>query len=61
MWVQLSVTWTCVVCTANTEILLDMVGKLQSESVALVHQIPFTTDQKDLAHIVEKVGESYLY
>jgi len=40
---------------ASTDILLDMVGKLQNPSVALVHQIPFTTDQSGLAHSVEKV------
>lgn len=40
---------------ASTEILLDMVAKLGRPNVALVHQIPFTTDQKGFAHAVEKV------
>ncbi|ELT91838.1 hypothetical protein CAPTEDRAFT_221670 [Capitella teleta] len=40
---------------ANTELLMDMVAKLQSPRVALVHQMPFTTDQVGLAAAVEKV------
>jgi ceramide glucosyltransferase len=40
---------------ASTDILLDMVAKLQNPNVALVHQIPFTTDQKGFAHTVEKI------
>ena len=41
--------------TASTEILLDMVGKLNNPKVALVHQMPYTTDQAGLAAAVEKV------
>ena len=41
--------------TASTSILLDMVSKLDSPDVALVHQMPFTTDQPGFAHAVEKV------
>lgn len=41
---------------ASTDILLDMVGKLHNPKVALVHQMPFTTDQPGLAAAVEKVG-----
>ena len=37
-----------------------MVGKLQNPKVALVHQMPFTTDQKGLAATVEKVGSILL-
>jgi len=32
-----------------------MVSKLDSPDVALVHQMPFTTDQPGFAHAVEKV------
>lgn len=42
-------------CTANTDILKDMVAKLDNPRVALVHQMPFTTDQLGLAHTIEKV------
>ncbi|ESN97475.1 hypothetical protein HELRODRAFT_85342, partial [Helobdella robusta] len=43
---------------ASTEILLDMVSKIQAPNVALVHQIPFTRDQQNsFAHAVEKVGD----
>jgi len=40
---------------ASTEILVDMVSKLNDPKVALVHQMPFTTDQEGLAAAVEKV------
>lgn len=40
---------------ANTEILVDMISKLQQPNTALVHQIPFTTDQPGFTHAVEKV------
>jgi len=40
---------------ASTDILVDMVARLQSPNVALVHQLPFTTDQTGFAHAVEKV------
>ena len=40
---------------ASTDILLDMVSKLDSPDVALVHQMPFTTDHPGFAHAVEKV------
>ncbi len=33
-----------------------MVAKIQDPKVALVHQMPFTTDQSGLAATVEKVG-----
>ncbi|KAI0208508.1 Ceramide glucosyltransferase-B [Lamellibrachia satsuma] len=39
----------------NTDILLDMVGKLENPKVALVHQMPFCTDQQGLAASIEKV------
>jgi len=41
--------------TGSTEILLDMVCKLQKPNVALCHQMPFTTDQKGFAQSLEKV------
>ena len=41
--------------SASTEILLDMVGRLNHPRVALVHQMPYTTDQAGLAAAVEKV------
>lgn len=41
---------------ASTTILLDMVSKLDNPDVALVHQMPFTTDQPGFAHAVEKVN-----
>lgn len=41
---------------ASTDILKDMVAKLENPRVALVHQMPFTTDQKGLIHAIEKVG-----
>jgi len=44
-----------IVVTANTYILLDMVSKLDNPDVALVHQMPFTTDHSGFAHAVEKV------
>lgn len=40
---------------ANADILKDMVAKLDNPRVALVHQMPFTTDQLGLAHAIEKV------
>ena len=40
----------------STDVLIDMVGKINSPEVALVHQIPFTSDQKGLAAAVEKVN-----
>ena len=47
---------------ASTDILLDMVSKLDHPDVALVHQMPFTTDHPGFAHAVEKVGISvYCY
>ncbi|XP_060601487.1 ceramide glucosyltransferase-like isoform X1 [Ruditapes philippinarum] len=39
---------------ANTQILLDMVCKLQKPNVALCHQMPFTTDHKGFAQALEK-------
>lgn len=39
----------------NTNMLLDMVVKLNDPKVALVHQMPFTTDQRGLAAAIEKV------
>jgi hypothetical protein len=33
-----------------------MVAKLENNAVALVHQMPFTTDQEGFAHAVEKVS-----
>lgn len=32
-----------------------MISKLNSHKVALVHQMPFTTDQEGLAAAIEKV------
>ena len=40
---------------ASSEIILDMVCKLQKPNVALCHQMPFTTDQKGFAQTMEKV------
>ncbi|XP_053405294.1 ceramide glucosyltransferase-like isoform X2 [Mercenaria mercenaria] len=39
---------------ANTQILMDMVCKLQKPNVALCHQMPFTTDHKGFAQSLEK-------
>jgi len=51
-----------VMLAASTDILLDMVSKLDHPDVALVHQMPFTTDHPGFAHAVEKVGISvYCY
>ena len=36
--------------------LLDMVGKLQLPNVALVHQLPFTSDNPGFSAAVEKVS-----
>lgn len=40
---------------ASTEIMLDLVCKLQKPNVALCHQMPFTMDQKGFAQTMEKV------
>ena len=45
-----------VLFAASTEILMDMVGRLHDPRVALVHQMPFTTDQPGIAAAVEKVS-----
>ena len=45
--------------TASSEIMLDMVCKLQKPNVALCHQMPFTTDQKGFAQTMEKVGNFF--
>jgi len=43
-------------CTvASTEILLDMVTRMNDHKMGLVHQLPFTTDQSGFAAAVEKV------
>ena len=44
------------VVAVSTDILLDMISKLDSPDVALVHQMPFTTDHPGFAHAVEKVS-----
>lgn len=41
---------------ASTDVLLDMVGKMQLTRVTMVHQMPYTTDQSiGLAAAVEKI------
>ncbi|BFZ01581.1 hypothetical protein BsWGS_04619 [Bradybaena similaris] len=40
---------------ASTEILFDMASKLQKSNVALVHQVPFTTDSPGFGSSVEKI------
>lgn len=40
---------------ASTDIMFDLVCKLQKPNVALCHQMPFTTDQKGFAQSMEKV------
>jgi len=40
---------------ASTEILLDMVTRMNDHKMGLVHQLPFTTDQSGFAAAVEKV------
>ena len=45
---------------ASTDILLDMVSKLNNPDVALVHQMPFTTDQPGFAHAIEKVCSQHI-
>ena len=44
------------VLVVNTDILLDMVGKMESPKVALVHQMPYCNDQQGLAASIEKVS-----
>lgn len=39
---------------AHSDIIRDMVCKLQKPNVALCHQMPFTTDQKGFAQTLEK-------
>ena len=47
---------------ASTEILMDMVAKIQKNpKVALVHQMPFTVDVKGVAGAVEKVMNNSLH
>ena len=41
--------------SASTDIMFDLVCKLQKPNVALCHQMPFTTDQKGFAQSMEKV------
>lgn len=41
--------------SVNTDMMIDMLTKLSKPKVALVHQMPFTADQKGLAAAVEKV------
>ena len=42
--------------SASTDVLMDMVGKMQYARVTMVHQMPYTTDQSvGLAAAVEKV------
>ena len=48
------IIWGCL--AVSTDILLDMVGKLESPKVALVHQMPYCTDQQGLAASIEKVS-----
>lgn len=43
------------VLSVSTNVLIDMVGKISKPEVALVHQIPFTSDQPGLAAAIEKV------
>jgi len=43
------------VFVASTDILMDMVSKLDNPDVALVYQMPYTTDHAGFAHAVEKV------
>ncbi|CAG5133191.1 unnamed protein product [Candidula unifasciata] len=40
---------------ASSEILFDMASKLQKSNVALVHQVPFTSDNPGFASAVEKI------
>jgi hypothetical protein len=42
--------------TASTEIMLDMVTRMNNHKVGLVHQLPFTTDQSGFAAVIEKVS-----
>jgi hypothetical protein len=59
---KLTVVCVCVcVCAANTDIIMDMVAKIQPANVALVHQMPFTTDQKGLAAAVEKARIEFVF
>ena len=44
--------------SASTEIILDLVNKLQPPNVALVHQMPFVCDRKGFAATIEKVHNS---
>jgi len=47
--------------TASTEILLDMVTRMNDHKMGLVHQLPFTTDQSGFAAAVEKVMYSFVF
>jgi len=46
---------SCQLIAGGTDILLDMVAKIQDPKVALVHQLPFTSDQKGLPAAIEKI------
>jgi len=47
--------------TASTEILFDMVTRMNDHKMGLVHQLPFTTDQCGFAAAVEKVLYTVLH
>lgn len=44
------------VILANTDIMVDLVRKLEDPSVALAHQVPFVCDQRGFMNAIEKVS-----
>ena len=46
---------------ASSDIILDLACKLKKPNVALVHQMPFVTDQTGFAATLEKVINVYLH
>ena len=46
----------CCIIAASTEIVEDMVVKLQQPNVALVHQMPFALQANGMASAIEKVS-----
>ena len=53
-----NISTLCCVTAASTEIVEDMVVKLQQPSVALVHQMPFSVQAGGMASAIEKVSSA---
>ena len=52
------VSCVCCVLAVSTEIVEDMVVKLQQPNVALVHQMPFSLQASGMASAIEKVSSA---